>query len=137
MWNVGLRARVGLDDLSPEALQQHDLQRIRGWHPDVRLLVGAGDPAAAFLAPGLTAGRPASWSPSRVTTMGDAAHAMPPDRGSGANLALADAARLVAALARVDDDDRAGLLRAVGHSERVMVEQAFAVSDAGPATDRR
>ena len=95
--------------------------------------MAATDPAQVFLAPAVQAQRPAARGPGRVTSLGDAAHVMPPDRGSGANLALADAARLTAALARLDGRDPAALLGAVGGAERDMVEQAFAVSEAGPA----
>lgn len=137
MWNVGLTRAAELTGATPDTLQRNALRHLRGWHPDVRAVVSAADEPATFLATSARAERPASWDPSRVTVIGDAAHAMPPDRGSGANLALADAARLVAALRDVDGADRAALLAAVGRTEVAMVDQAFGVSEAGPATGRR
>jgi 2-polyprenyl-6-methoxyphenol hydroxylase-like FAD-dependent oxidoreductase len=133
-WNVGLADRRGIASAAPAELLDHAVHRLRRSHREVRAAVAATDPAQVFLAPAAQARRPDAREPRRVTSLGDAAHVMPPDRGSGANLALADADRLVAALAGLDGRDRAALLRAVGQAEREMVDQAFAVSEAGPAS---
>jgi 2-polyprenyl-6-methoxyphenol hydroxylase-like FAD-dependent oxidoreductase len=131
-WNVGLSDRRAIPVGRPEAAHAHAVRRVRTWHPVVRALVAAADPAQTFVAASLQAIRPDPWVPSRVTVIGDAAHVMPADRGSGANLALADAARLHAALTDRSGEDRTALLAAVGAAERQMVELAFAVSEAGP-----
>jgi 2-polyprenyl-6-methoxyphenol hydroxylase-like FAD-dependent oxidoreductase len=135
-WNVGLPDRRPIATATPAELLDHAVRRLRAAHRDVRAAVAATDPGQVFLAPAQQAQRPAAWAPGRVTTLGDAAHVMPPDRGSGANLALADAARLATALTALDGRDATALLRAVGAAEREMVEQAFAVSEAGPTSDR-
>ena len=144
MWNVGLPPDAGPASGGREEWQDHAVRRVRSWHRDVRALIAAADPAQTFLAPVLIAQRPEPWSPSRVTAIGDAVHVMPADRGSGANLALADAARLATALGTpLADGAEAGsgnadaaLLAAIGAAEREMVEHAFAVSEAGPTVNQ-
>ena len=59
-----------------------------------------------------------------MTLVGDAAHAMLPTLGMGANLALRDAAGLVAELTRAGRGE-AGLIEAVGAYERDMREVAY------------
>lgn len=135
MWNVGLRSRDGLTGASADRLQQLAIRVTKSWHPDVRAVIAAGEPDATFLAPTLQAERPPPWPPSRIVVIGDAAHVMPPDRGSGANLALADAADLVRAVSALDNrqaPDDAALLSALAASQAVMVGRAFEVSE-GPA----
>jgi 2-polyprenyl-6-methoxyphenol hydroxylase-like FAD-dependent oxidoreductase len=65
-----------------------------------------------------------SWAPSRVTLVGDAAHAMLPTLGMGANLALRDAEHLVEQLARAGRGE-AGLLTAIGEYEQDMRAVAY------------
>ncbi|MEU8636628.1 NAD(P)/FAD-dependent oxidoreductase [Amycolatopsis sp. NPDC048633] len=64
---------------------------VEGWHPRVRALVEATDPAhSAWLS--ISVVRPERrWSPGRVTLLGDAIHATSPSGGNGANAALHDA----------------------------------------------
>jgi 2-polyprenyl-6-methoxyphenol hydroxylase-like FAD-dependent oxidoreductase len=61
-----------------------------------------------------------AWPPSRVTLLGDAIHAMSPSRGSGANLALLDAAHLCDALTGGGD-----LIAAIGAYEERMRGYGF------------
>jgi 2-polyprenyl-6-methoxyphenol hydroxylase-like FAD-dependent oxidoreductase len=94
-------------------------ERLRGWSPSVRALVARTDPAT--VAPVVLRGVPTltEWSPSAVTLLGDAVHAMTPMAGVGANTALRDAAELRRALLEVAGGQR-DLVGAVGRYERRM-----------------
>lgn len=70
----------------------------QGWHPDVTGLI---DEAGSIIKWGLYDRAPlASWSQSRVTLLGDAAHAMLPFLGMGAAMAVEDGYVLAQMLAR-------------------------------------
>ena len=76
------------------------LQAIDGWHPAVVQIVAQQDLDTIFRIPFAYVEPLAPWAPSRVTLIGDAAHAMLPTLGMGANTALNDARLLLDALAR-------------------------------------
>jgi 2-polyprenyl-6-methoxyphenol hydroxylase-like FAD-dependent oxidoreductase len=71
------------------------LNAIQGWHPAARALVAGVDLDSIFVIPFGFLEPAVPWEPSRVTLVGDAAHAMLPTLGLGANLALRDAAHLL------------------------------------------
>ena len=85
-----------------------------GWHPAVTEMVGATDVGARWalfdLAP------LERWHTDRVVLMGDAAHAMVPHQGQGANQTIEDAIVLADCLAGADD--LAPALRAYEESRR-------------------
>jgi len=85
-----------------------------GWHPAVTEMVGATDVGARWalfdLAP------LERWHTKRVVLMGDAAHAMVPHQGQGANQTIEDAIALADCLAA--DDDLASALRHYEESRR-------------------
>jgi salicylate hydroxylase len=65
------------------------LKAFAGWHPAVIELIGAVPQSPRW---GLFARRPlARWSRGPVVLLGDAAHAMLPHQGQGANQAIEDA----------------------------------------------
>jgi 2-polyprenyl-6-methoxyphenol hydroxylase-like FAD-dependent oxidoreductase len=68
---------------------------VRDWHPAAAEIVGRMDLDSIFMIPFGFIIPAETWEPSRVTLVGDAAHAMLPTIGMGANLALRDAERLV------------------------------------------
>ncbi len=100
------------------------LAAIEGWHPAARALVQDVDLDSIFVIPfGFLEPAP-PWEPSRVTLVGDAAHAMLPTLGLGANLALRDAASLLdqlSAAARGETD----LVPAIGTHERGMRDYVY------------
>ena len=82
------------------------------------------DPSSIFVIPfGYLDPAPA-WTPSRVTLIGDAAHAMLPTLGMGANLALRDASRLLEQLTRALRDET-GLVASIGAFEQDMRDYVY------------
>lgn len=112
------------DAATPLMLRDAMLAAIEGWHPAIRTIVGniALDSIFAipfgYLEPG------AQWQPSRVTMIGDAAHAMLPTLGMGANLALNDARMLLERLGSAVQDG-GDLVSAIGAYENDMRELVY------------
>jgi 2-polyprenyl-6-methoxyphenol hydroxylase-like FAD-dependent oxidoreductase len=131
MWSLAGKAAAfpASDDrlhaMDPVAL--HDIARrmVDSWHPDLRNLVDQATAERTFFLDVRTSFPFGPWNPSRVTLLGDAIHAMPPSRGSGANIALKDAARLCAQL-RKAADRRQTFEEAVGVYEADMADYGFA-----------
>ncbi|WP_051008056.1 FAD-dependent monooxygenase [Microbacterium yannicii] len=70
-----------------------------GWHAPIPALLDATDPAVVFRLPINDLANPLStFRRGRCVLLGDAAHAMTPDLGQGANQAMEDAATLTALL---------------------------------------
>lgn len=80
------------------------LAAFEGWHPAVTEMVGAVEDDPAWWAlhdyPPL-----ARWAAGRVVLIGDAAHAMLPHQGQGANQAIKDAVALARILSEARPDD--------------------------------
>jgi 2-polyprenyl-6-methoxyphenol hydroxylase-like FAD-dependent oxidoreductase len=107
---------------TPGLLRDAMLEAIEGWHPAVVALVAGQDLDTIFRIPFAFVEPMDPWEPSRVTMIGDAAHAMLPTLGMGANMALNDARLLVDALAENDDP-----VAAVGSYESQMRETAYPI----------
>jgi salicylate hydroxylase len=118
------------------------LEAFAGWHPAVTEMLAAVPQSPRW---GLFARRPlARWSRGPAVLLGDAAHAMLPHQGQGANQAIEDAAVLAAELDGTGDVTAA--LRSYQDRRRVRTRQvqlkSWAASDAfhlpdGPAARRR
>jgi 2-polyprenyl-6-methoxyphenol hydroxylase-like FAD-dependent oxidoreductase len=127
MWALAGRARdlpvadEALRELDATGLHRLVAGAVSGWHPTIRQVIEHAAVEDTQLIRVQAAVVPtAPWPPGRVTVLGDAIHAMSPARGSGANTALADAARLAAALtaaATPGDRARTGLWERIGRSE--------------------
>jgi salicylate hydroxylase len=120
----------------------------RGWHPAVVSMIEAVPQSARwglFALPPLT-----RWTADRMVLLGDAAHAMLPHHGQGANQTIEDAAVLADHLAAVTDDaDLPGALAAYERRRRPRTRQVQRSSwvtsallhlpdgDAAAARDRR
>ena len=102
---------------TPLAMRTAMLEAIEGWDPALRTVVGNIELDSIFAIPFGFLEPDTQWAPSRVTIIGDAAHAMLPTLGMGANLALNDASMLVDRLSGADDD---GVVAAVGGYEQDM-----------------
>jgi 2-polyprenyl-6-methoxyphenol hydroxylase-like FAD-dependent oxidoreductase len=111
-------------DGTPAMLRDAMLAAIEGWHPAARALVAGVDLGSIFVIPfGFLEPAP-PWEPSRVTLAGDAAHAMLPTLGLGANLALRDAAHLLDRLSAAARGET-GLVQAIGAYEQDMRDYVY------------
>jgi 2-polyprenyl-6-methoxyphenol hydroxylase-like FAD-dependent oxidoreductase len=109
---------------TPARLRDAMLRAIEGWHPAARALVAGVDLDSVFVIPfGFLEPAP-PWEPSRVTLVGDAAHAMLPTLGLGANLALRDAARLLDQLSAAARGQR-DLVAGIGAFEKEMRDYVY------------
>ena len=100
MWGLtARRERFALADAASLALDSPGLQRVAlrmttGWDASVGALIARCAVGETFALAIRTAVPLAPWSPTTVTLLGDAIHAMSPAGGSGANTALRDAGLL-------------------------------------------
>jgi 2-polyprenyl-6-methoxyphenol hydroxylase-like FAD-dependent oxidoreductase len=109
---------------TPARLRDAMPRAIEGWHPAARALVAGVDLDSVFVIPfGFLEPAP-PWEPSRVTLIGDAAHAMLPTLGLGANLALRDAARLLDQLSAAARGQR-DLVAGIGAFEKEMRDYVY------------
>jgi 2-polyprenyl-6-methoxyphenol hydroxylase-like FAD-dependent oxidoreductase len=100
------------------------LDMTKGWHPNLRKLIGLSDLSTIFAINIRTSEPVAPWPTSRVTLLGDAIHTMTPGRGVGANTALRDAALLCRNLTAARDG-RMPMLQAVHDYEAEMIRYGF------------
>jgi salicylate hydroxylase len=95
----GWEAEAWMEPCAP----QDGVDAFAGWHPAVTEMVGAVDAGARWA---LFDHAPLErWRAGRVVLLGDAAHAMLPHQGQGANQTIEDAATLAACLAEADPAD--------------------------------
>jgi 2-polyprenyl-6-methoxyphenol hydroxylase-like FAD-dependent oxidoreductase len=131
VWAVSAHGeRFGVPDerlMGLDSSALHGLARdaIAGWHPNLRALVDKAETGETFVVRINTSQPIDPWPASRITTIGDAIHAMSPTGGSGANIALTDAALLRTELAAAARGDKP-LLSAIGAYEDRMREYGYA-----------
>ncbi|WP_228011412.1 FAD-dependent oxidoreductase [Nonomuraea phyllanthi] len=120
----------GLGEMTQERLRAVVGKMTYGWHPRVHDMID--DWREIFPLALRTSVPIPPWPTSRVTLLGDAAHAMSPAGGAGANLALRDAAALTAALAHGGP-----LIPALRSYEQEMIEAGSAAVRASAANGAR
>ena len=102
------------------------LARFSGWHPAASELVAAAAPAVRW---GLFVVQPLlHWYRGRVVLLGDAAHAMLPHHGQGANTTVEDAFTLATLLARAHPGDLEPVLASYQRLRRARTRQIAASS---------
>lgn len=120
--------------LSGDALRARVLQATRGWHPRLQAVFAHGDPQCLGARAIRMAAEVPAWRGERVALLGDAAHAMSPAGGLGANTALCDGAELARALAPAGTAaEAAAALRVWERDMRRRAERALGASREGSA----
>lgn len=119
----------------PHLLRSLVMEMTSGWHPRIRRMLA--DWREIFPLVLRTSVPIAPWDTTRVTLLGDAAHAMSPAGGAGANLALRDAASLAAALAGGRPLIPELLIAELRSYEREMIDSGFAAVRASAANGVR
>lgn len=113
------------DKLGGTALRAAVLDRMPGWAPALRNLVGGSDPQTVNAIRLRSATPVDPWPTGPVTLLGDAIHNMTPLAGVGANTALRDADLLRRKLTAVAAGEEA-LIPALHGYERQMLDYGFA-----------
>jgi 2-polyprenyl-6-methoxyphenol hydroxylase-like FAD-dependent oxidoreductase len=113
-------------EATPPMLRESMLRALDGWDPAARGIVERLELESMFSIPFGYLEPPEPWTPSRVTLMGDAAHAMLPTLGMGANLSLRDAGLLSERLAAVGRGEQE-LVAAIGAYEADMREVVYPI----------
>lgn len=130
MWSLNaLRAQFAASDdelfrLDGTGLHQLVLKQIHTWHPNLRALIAASDPAEIFPIAVRVSVPCDPWQSAPVTLLGDAIHAMSPAGGSGANMALRDAQLLCETLITIAHGERS-FLQAIHEYETQMLKDGF------------
>ncbi len=102
------------------------LARFSGWHPAATEMVAAAAPAVRW---GLFVVQPLlHWYRGRVVLLGDAAHAMLPHHGQGANTTVEDAFTLATLLAQAQPGDLEPVLASYQRLRRARTRQIAASS---------
>lgn len=114
---------------TPRMLRDSMSRAVQNFDPSIRAIIAAIDLESIFVIPFGRIDPPAPWLPSRVTLIGDAAHAMLPTLGMGGNLALRDAGLLTEQLRRVRDGE-AAITDAIGLAEERMRDYAYPIARA-------
>lgn len=100
-------------------LKAAQLEALEGWHPAARAIVAGQELESMFMVEWAYLDPAEVWETSRVTIIGDAAHAMLPTLGLGATMGLRDAHMLCDQLGRVGRSE-VRLRSAVADYERDM-----------------
>ncbi|MFI7120150.1 FAD-dependent oxidoreductase [Amycolatopsis sp. NPDC049868] len=130
MWAITITADrlpggdAALSTLDPAALHRRAIVLTGHSHPGLRTIVEQAWPEHTFFLRMATSVPVPAWEPGNVTLLGDAIHAMPPAKGSGANTALADAGTLTRCLRSVLEEGTP-LVTAVGDYEKEMTDRGF------------
>ncbi len=111
---------------TPAMLRDSMLRALDGWHPAARGIVERLELESMFSIPFGFLEPPEPWQSSRVTLIGDAAHAMLPTLGMGANLSLRDAGLLSERLAAVGRGEQ-NLIEAIAGYEADMREVVYPI----------
>ncbi|OXM62262.1 MULTISPECIES: FAD-dependent oxidoreductase [Amycolatopsis] len=124
------RTVLGIPDeeflgMSGARLWQLVQERTASWHPALRTVLRHADVPETFPVAVRATVPVEPWPVGEVVPLGDAAHAMPPSGGVGANTAVRDAAALTRALLAVDRGERE-IADAVGEYQTGMVASATA-----------
>jgi len=98
MWVLMVASEAAPDPTSSaEELHHFAVDALAHWAPLATQFVRDADVQATFRIPLRAVASVPDWPTGRITFLGDAVHAMSPAAGEGANMAMADAASLVAA----------------------------------------
>jgi 2-polyprenyl-6-methoxyphenol hydroxylase-like FAD-dependent oxidoreductase len=109
---------------TPRMLRDSMARAVEHWDPAVRALIEGIDLETIFVIPFGRLDPPDPWPTTRVTLIGDAAHAMLPTLGMGANLALRDAGKLAELLGEANEGDL-DLSDAIHAAEEEMRDYAY------------
>jgi 2-polyprenyl-6-methoxyphenol hydroxylase-like FAD-dependent oxidoreductase len=120
---------------TPRAVHAQMAEAVSGWHPAIRGLVERIELDTMFASNFMRLDPTPPWTPSNVTLVGDAIHAMLPTMGMGGNTSLRDAAVLADKLAAAQRGELA-LVDAIGAYEADMRAFAYPIMEMSADHDR-